>query len=175
MKKLFVVCIIFLAHTAYADWFYTMVKYQCDTDADILTVTHYGAYNQLGEMMRLKYLDDDTWAPDALVDIEDDGNRTVVTGVKSVTRRCRLTDGLYRVTVTGSPDNGNILGMCGAHITADLTVTKDNDTIVKQRFEGFCFSDDDVLHKVVIEPKKAPVLEFVSEKEFISNNFSFQE
>jgi hypothetical protein len=152
-----------------------MVKYQCDTDENVLTVSHYGAYNELGEMMLLKYLDDDTWDPYSLTYGDGDGERPRITGVKSITRICRLSDGLYRVTVTGSPDNWDVLGMCGAHITANLTVTKDNATIVNQRFEGYCNNDNDVLHRVVIEPGKAPVLNFVSEGEFSSDNLSFQE
>ena len=106
------------------------------------------------------------WEPRALIKINDDGFRTEIVGVREIKKSCKLSDGLYTVTIRPVPGNYNMEGRCGGHISAGIRIVKGEKEIIDRDFEGDRHGDDPVITTVRVRPNsKAEVIE-VEQNEF---------
>ena len=153
MKPLATVLLLITSLSAYADSFYVLVGYVCDNKQDQLIVTYDGAYNEEGEAM-VANKRDTQWDPWNLVTAKDDDH---IGSLKTVKRKCRLSDGTYSIAITPSPGNFNVQGRCGAWMTASAIVRKGNRTVhAVPRFENDCHdSDSPIITRVTIKPRTA--------------------
>jgi hypothetical protein len=127
--------LLLLTLPAAADSFYTLVGYQCDRRADTLTITYDGAYNEAGKMMLDSKLATQ-WDPWRLVSMRDDNH---IGKVKTIRRTCRLSDGVYKISLWAVPGNSNIQGRCGAHMSAGAEVTRAKRVLTRvPSFESDC-------------------------------------
>lgn len=165
MKALITLLLLASSMSTYADSFYVLVGYICDAKNDQLLLTYDGAYNEDGEAMMANKRNTQ-WDPWSLVTLKDDDH---IGTLKTVRANCRLSDGLYKVTITPSPGNFNIQGRCGAWMTASATVTKGREIIARvPRFESDCLDiDTSITTRVVVRAKeRKPEVKTVQSKEF---------
>lgn len=153
MKLLTAALLLITSLSVHADSFYVLVGYVCDSKADQLVITYDGAYNEEGEAM-VANKRNTQWDPWKLVTAKDDDH---IGSLKTVKRKCHLSDGTYSIAITPSPGNFNVQGRCGAWMTASAIVRKGNRTVhAVPRFENDCHdSDSPIITRVTIKPRTA--------------------
>jgi hypothetical protein len=144
-----VLAFLFMPLGANADSFYTLIRYECVPASNQIIISHIGAYNEAGEAMA-NNKGANEWGPWKLVKIRDDGNRTEIVGIREVKRTCKLSDGIYTVSVRPSPGNYNVQGRCGAHMSAGVRISRAKRGIIDTDFEGDCHNMGPVITKVVV-------------------------
>lgn len=169
MKHWFVVVAVILLSgpPARADFVHKVVGYQCDPKADALVITYASALNEAGRKMTGQK-GPRQWDPWSLVVKTKDGN--AVLARKTVHGECRLSDGVYDITIGPEPGNANLQGMCGGFITAWTEVKRGAETILRrQTFEfGDCHAAEPVTTKIVIAGGgKPPVVTKVAFEDFV--------
>lgn len=160
------ITIILSTSVAYADWFYKMVGYECDTKSNIITISFQGAYNEDGEEM-IKQKSSRQWTPDELVGSMKDADH--IGSLKTIKRKCKLKDGTYTIKIGPAPGNTNVQGRCGAWITAWAEVRHGSKVVLPRRyFEAWCDdSQTPVITSIIIKAgKKKPIIKTVSQDEF---------
>ncbi len=154
-----------LCQFANADSFYILVGYICDKKTDQLLITYDGAYNDAGREM-LANKSQNQWDPWGLVVVKDE---KYIKSLTPIHRNCRLSDGVYKITILPSPGNYNIQGACGASMDAKVEVKKGEHVIYTvENFEGRCGDKDPpIITRVVINAhNKKPQVTTVTQKEF---------
>jgi hypothetical protein len=167
MKWLLAIAMIVLsASTAYADFFYKLVGYECDEKADAVILTYAGALNEAGKEM-MKNKGPRQWDPWKLI-VRDKKNRNYIGSQKTVGGQCKLSDGIYDITIGPLPGNANLQGKCGGFMSAWAEVKRGSDVVLpRHAFEfGDCHVAEPVTTKIVIEAGKAPVIKKVPWDEF---------
>jgi len=134
---------------AQADWFYTLVRYECVPSEGRIVVSYVGAYNAAGEAM-VANKSANEWDPWKLVEIKDDDVHTRIVATHPVTQVCLLRDGEYTVVIRPVPGNYNVQGRCGAHMSAGVRVTRAGQVILDTDFEGDCHDTTPVVTKIVV-------------------------
>ena len=95
------------AQAAQADWFYQFATFECSVKADFVRVRFLGAYNEDGKNLFDAHLPN-AWNPWELLVAADDGRH--IKGVKTIHKKCVLSDGKYDVEITAEPCNFDIQG-----------------------------------------------------------------
>lgn len=136
--------------SAYADFFYKLVGYQCDKKANAVVLT----YTRVGDEANRKAVKNKAsqqWDPWKLIVKTKDGN--FIRSTRIIERQCELDDGTYDVRIGPLPGNGNLQGMCGAFMTAWAEVRRDSKIILpRHAFEhGDCHVTEPVTTKIIIE------------------------
>jgi hypothetical protein len=168
MKYLIVIAAIVLLTTpAHADFFYKLVGYECDAKADAIILTYVGAHNEAGKKMMKKKgpRQRDPWS---LV-VKDKKNRDYIGSHKTVHGQCKLSDGIYRITIGPLPGNASLQGKCGGFMSAWAEVRRDSEKVLpRHEFEfGDCHVAQPVTTKITIEAGgKNPVIDKVSWDDF---------
>lgn len=165
MKIVIAFFILASSTCAYADAFYVLVGYICDKKNDQLLLTYDGAYNEAGEEM-VASKRPTQWDPWRLVIAKDDDH---IGSLIPIRRICRLSDGIYQVTILPSPGNFNVQGRCGAWMTASAEVKKARKLVHRvHRFESDCHDmDTPITTRVTIKPiVEKPEVTTVSWEEF---------
>ncbi len=88
-----------------------------------------------------------------------DGDPDRVTGVRDVSRTCRLSDGVYEVVLRPGIPNLNLQGRCGAAITGQVKVLHAGKSILSETaFENLdCARRDSSISEVSISGKTGQV------------------
>ena len=168
MKLMLVTAIIVLSTTAaYADFFYKLVGYECNKEANAVILTYTGAQNEAGkQMVRKKGLRQ--WNPWSLI-TKDKKNRNYIGQCKTVHGQCKLSDGIYKISIGALPGNANLQGKCGGFMSAWAEVRRDDEVVLpRHEFEfGDCHVAQPVTTKIVIEAGgKEPVIKKVPWDDF---------
>ena len=168
MKWVFAIAMIFLStSTAYADFFYKLVGYECDEKTNAVILTYTGALNEAGKEM-MKNKGPRQWDPWKLI-VRDKKNRNFIGSQKTVGGQCKLSDGIYDITIGPLPGNANLQGKCGGFMSAWAEVKRGMDVVLpRHAFEfGDCHVAEPVSTKIIIEAGgKAPVINKVPWDEF---------
>lgn len=133
-----------IAFSVHADEFYVALQVECSKTGDYVAVNYLGAYNEEGKAM-VQRLGEDGIDPWKLVVIADDH----ISEMKTLTKQCSLSDGIYIVDIGPLPGNGNIQGRCGAQMSAWMRIHKDDTPLLRTGFEGDCFADYPVTTRVL--------------------------
>lgn len=121
---------------AYADWFYKLVGYECDSKSNSIIIIYQGAYNEDGVVM-IKNKSSQQWDPDELIESMKDQDH--IGSLKTIKRKCKLKDGIYTISIGPVPGNSNIQGQCGAWITAWAEVKRGSKVVLpRYTFEAWC-------------------------------------
>ena len=168
MKWVFAIAMIFLStSTAYADFFYKLVGYECDENANAVILTYTGALNEAGKEM-MKNKGPRQWDPWKLI-IRDKKNRDWIGSHKTAGGQCKLSDGTYDITIGPLPGNANLQGMCGGFMSAWAEVRRGSEIVLpRHAFEfGDCHVAQPVTTKIIIEAGgKEPVIKKVPWDDF---------
>jgi hypothetical protein len=168
MKYLLVIAAIVLSTTsAHADFFYKLVGYECDENANAVILTYDGALNEDGKKM-MKNKSPRQWDPWSLI-VKDKKNRNYIGSLKTVYGQCKLSDGIYEITIGALPGNGNLQGKCGGFMSAWAEVRRDSEiALPRHAFEyGDCHVAQPITMKIIIEAgSKEPVIKKVSWDDF---------
>ena len=151
MKSIVALLLLSISLSAYADSFFVLVGFVCDRKNDRLILTYDGAYNEKGEMM-VEKRSATQWNPWALTTARDGEH---INSLRTIRRKCRLSDGIYDIAIAPVPGNRNVTRHCGAWITASALVTKGNKTVYSvPRFENNCQNaDSPIVSRVTIKSK----------------------
>ena len=167
MKSLLVIAAIVLSTTsAHADFFYKLVGYECDEKANAVILTYVGALNEAGKKM-MKNKGPQQWDPWSLIDKMKDNNH--IGSLKTVHGQCKLTDGVYEITIGALPGNSNLQGICGGFMSAWAEVRRGSEIVLpRHAFEfGDCHVAQPVTTKIIIEAGgKEPVIKKVPWDDF---------
>ncbi len=167
MKHILTVVLLALSvTTAYADSFYKLVGYECDTKKNAVILSYVGAYNEAGEEMMDKK-GSQQWDPWSLIETMKDDDH--IGSLKTIQAQCKLKDGIYKITIGASPGNFNIQGRCGAFMSAWAEVRKDSKVLLSRHvFEADCHdTDTPVTTEIVIKAgSKKPIIKKVAWSEF---------
>ena len=168
MKSLLAIAAIVLSTTsAHADFFYKLVGYECDEKANAVILTYVGALNEAGKKM-MKDKGPQQWDPWSLI-VKDKKNRNYIGSHKTVNSQCKLSDGIYEITIGPLPGNSNLQGKCGGFMSAWAEVRRGSDIILpRHMFEfGDCHVAEPVTTEIIIEAGgKEPVIQKVPWDEF---------
>lgn len=136
---------------------YPLVSYDCDTDADILTLTNSLLSSEEGA--GYKYSDEmGTYSPWNLVDIDRHQDRTHIVRTRKITKECALSRGTYTVTLEPHLFSRNLSGNCGATISSAFTVSFDNFDIKERTpFEDYCRGNSPIITRVTVFGKTGEV------------------
>jgi hypothetical protein len=140
---------VLFPNQARADWFHTMVRFECLRSENKIVITHLGAYNEAGEAM-LKNKKSNEWDPWQLVKARDDKDGTRIIGIQKVKKTCRLSDGTYIVVIRPVPGNYNIQGSCGAHMSSGVSISRGKKKIFDSDFEGDCHDMSPITTEVTV-------------------------
>jgi len=146
-----------LSGTAFAETFYPLITYKCDTDADIITITN--SLLQTDEGKNFIYSDTDgTYSPWDLVDIERMGNSNIITNTRKIARACQLSSGEYLTTLEPQIFSRDLSGRCGASISGAVTVEFDGIDIQERLpFEDYCHGNAPIITRVTVFGKTSEV------------------
>jgi hypothetical protein len=81
----------------------------------------------------------DLGRPDDLVEVDSKSND--VRGTRQVERSCTLGADSYRVRFEGLPGAANAMWLCGAAMSATVTVWKNGRQVLKEDFDNGCRED----------------------------------
>jgi hypothetical protein len=96
--------------------------------------------------------------PWALVTIKDDGDRTTIVRTMYAEYSCRLPSGVVRVRVEPYVFNSNVLGRCGAAISAAVTAFRGQRVLMpRYAFETDCLRPTQPVYEIRIEGKSGRV------------------
>jgi len=159
--------IILLTSTAYADFFYKLVGCECDEKANAVILTYKGGLNEAGKKM-MKDKGPQQWDPWSLI-VKDKKNKNYIDSYKTVTSQCKLSDGIYEITIGPLPGNANLQGMCGGFMSAWAEVRRGSEIVLpRHMFEfGDCHVAEPVTTEIIIEAGgKEPVIKKIPWDEF---------
>ncbi len=159
MKPIFITAaFVLFAAAAHADSFDKRVGYDCDPDQDAVILSYAVAYSEAGRNM-VKNEEPRRWDPWTLV-VEDQKNKHFIRSHKTVGGQCRLSDGLYRITIGPLPGNANLQGRCGGFMSAWAVVQRGDEIVLpRHEFEiGDCHMTEPVTKKITIKAGGGPVL-----------------
>jgi len=157
MKSLFIIAIIVLSTaSAHADFFYKLAGYECDEKADAVILTYVGAHDEAGKKM-MKNKGARQWDPWSLV-VKDRKNGDSIASCKTVHGQCKLSDGIYDITIGALPGNANLQGRCGGFMSAWAEVKRNTETVLsRHEFEfGDCHVAQPVTTKITIQAGGKP-------------------
>ena len=138
--KLALIAILMWPLVSHADWFYTLVGFTCDKEANRLVIHYRGAYNEDGKAM-LQRKSRTEWGPGELIaSMRDDDH---IGSLRTVQRMCRLKGANYTIRIGATPGNWNIQGSCGATTSAWVEV-RQNGRVVLPPYElqGDCHDSE---------------------------------
>lgn len=136
---------------------YPLVTYQCNPEADIITLTN--TLLDSDEGPSYKYSDaDGTYSPWDLVEIDHRAQRTRIVRTKKIIKTCKLSSGEYTITIEPQVFSRSMRGACGASISSAFTVTFD-DFDIQQRtpFESYCRGNSPIITRVTVFGKTSEV------------------
>jgi len=168
MKSLLIIGTLMLSTASvHAEFLAKLVGYQCDEKANTVIITYVYARNEAGKKL-MKEKGPRQWDPWSLIEKTEDEN--FIRSLKTVHGQCRLEDGMYEITLGALPGNGNLQGMCGAHMSAWAEVRRGSDVVLpRHALESGDCHDTSVPVTVKITIKAGgnkPVIETVPWKDF---------
>ena len=133
----------FVAGGAHADEMRPHVSYQCQKDRGRIELGYAEKVHRKGQPAP---------APSGLYEVDlatlvaYEGD--IVARMMSVTWRCELADGIYRVTVGPQPGNLNITRRCGAALSGWVEVVSEDRRYPRVLFREDCSKDEKITRAV---------------------------
>lgn len=154
---LFIIANIYMAGAAASKVVYPLVTYQCNTEADIITLTN--SLLASSEGPSYQYSDEKgTYSPWDLVEINRRAEHTRIVKTKKIIKTCKLSSGEYTVTIEPQVFSRNLNGTCGASISSAFTVSFDGFDIKERTpFEDFCRGNSPIITRVTVFGKTGEV------------------
>lgn len=162
MTKLKLLILIFTAifyttNVSADETVYPLVTYQCNPEADIITLTN--SLLNSDEGPSYKYSDaDGTYSPWDLIEVDHRAQRTRIVRTKKIIKTCKLSSGEYTITIEPQVFSRNMKGVCGASISSAFTVTFDGFDIQQRTpFESYCRGNSPIITRATVFGKTSEV------------------
>jgi len=158
--------LLLFSANAESDQFYELIRYECNQQHNTVSVEYVGAYNEDGESLIANKTEND-WNPWDLIVVSKNSH---VTKINAIHRTCKLTDGMYRVSIRPSPCNTNLMGMDGGMMMAGATISKQKSVLVSGSFGACQIHDEEVLTTkiTILSGNKTPIVEKKTAQEYFS-------
>lgn len=155
---------LFFSANAESDEFYELIRYECNQQNNTVSVEYVGAYNEDGKTLFANKTEND-WNPWDLIVVSKNSH---VEKIKTIRKTCKLTDGMYKISIRPSPCNSNLLGMDGGMMMAGATISKQNNVLISGSFGACQIHDEEMLTtKISIRSgNKSPIVEHMPAKEY---------
>jgi hypothetical protein len=143
--------LLWLANQAIADdRIYPLISYDCDNQADILTITN--SLLKPEENTSFKYsADNGTYSPWDMVEIDRKPDKTLIIRSSKIERECTLSSGKYRVTIEPQIFSHDLTGNCGENISAAVTIDHNGKELLPRTpFEDFCLGNAPIIIRISV-------------------------
>jgi hypothetical protein len=132
------------------DRIYPLISYDCDTQADILTITN--SLLQPKEDASFKYSDENgTYSPWDMVEIDRKPDHTLIIRSSKIERECRLSSGEYSVTIEPQIFSHDLSGSCGENISGAVTINHNGAELLQRTpFEDFCLGNSPIIVRISV-------------------------
>ncbi len=146
-----------VAGASAAETIYPLVTYQCNPDADIITLTN--SLLKGAEGASYNYSDENgTYSPWNLVEIDRRTAHTRIVRTKKISKTCSLSSGEYTITLEPQIFSQNLSDACGTSISSAFTVSFDGIDIKKRTpFEVYCQGNSPIITRVTVFGKTREV------------------
>jgi len=133
--------------SARADWSQPAVGIDCFRDRDTMTIRYFSVSNGYA-------FDSNTYDPWSLVQISDSPEKTIIIGTSHRDHYCRFRSVTIRVRIEPEVFNGNVLGRCGAAISAAVTVFRGNRRILNRyAFQTDCHDPKEPVAEIRVDAR----------------------
>jgi hypothetical protein len=140
-----------LAQPAIADnRIFPLISYDCDTQADILTITN--SLLKAEESASFNYsAEDGTYSPWDMVEIDRKPDRTLIIRSSKVELECTLSSGVYTVTIEPQIFSRDLSGSCGENISGAVTINHNDELLLERTpFEDFCLGNAPIIIRISV-------------------------
>jgi len=136
---------------------YPLITYKCNPDSDTALITHSSLKNDEGK--KYNYSDaNGTYSPWNLVEIDESPDRSRIVKTSKLVKTCKLSSGVYTLTIEPQLFGRDLKGRCGATISTALTITYDGiDILERTPFENFCQGNAPIIIRVTTFGKTSEV------------------
>ena len=147
---LFVVVITWNAAAHAAETVYPLITYECDSHADILTITN--SLLKGGKGANFKYsAEDGTYSPWDMVEIARETDSTRIIKSTKVSNSCTLSSGEYTVILEPQIFSNDLNGQCGETISGAVTILmKDVEILERTAFEDYCHGNAPIITRITV-------------------------
>lgn len=152
-KKIVLILVIALHSTApanAADVVYPLISYECDTEADILTITNSLLKGDAGANFRYSPKDG-TYSPWDMVEIARKTDSTRIIKSSKVTNSCALSSGVYTAVLEPQIFSKDLDGQCGTTISGAVTIAfGESELLERTAFEAHCNVDAPIITRITV-------------------------
>lgn len=129
---------------------YPLISYDCDTQADILTITN--SLLNPEDNATFKYsAEDGTYSPWNMVEIDRKPDRTLIIRSSKIERECALSSGEYSVILEPQIFSHDLSGSCGENISGAVTINHNGEELLQRTpFEEFCLGNAPVVIRISV-------------------------
>ena len=149
--RLSLVVAAWLTTPAFADnRIYPLISYDCDSEADILTITN--SLLNAEENATFKYsAEDGTYSPWDMVEIDRKPDHTLIIRSSKVERECTLSSGIYNVIIEPQIFSHDLSGNCGENISGAITISHNGKELLQRTpFEDFCLGNSPIIIRISV-------------------------
>jgi len=133
-----------------ADANHPLITYECDTEADILTITNSLLKGSKGANFRYS-AEDGTYSPWDMVEIARETDSTRIIKSTKVTNICKLSSGEYTVILEPQIFSKDLGGSCGEVISGAVTIIFNGvELLERTAFEDFCHGNAPIITRITV-------------------------
>jgi hypothetical protein len=127
-----------------------LITYECDTDADILTITNSLLKGSKGANFRYS-AEEGTYSPWDMVEIARETDSTLIIKSTKVTNICKLSSGEYTVILEPQIFSKDLGGSCGEAISGAVTIVfNEVELLERTAFEDFCHGNTPIITRITV-------------------------
>lgn len=153
---LFSIC-LFWARVTIAETMYPIITYQCSPGSDVAVITNRLLKDGTGKTFNYSDIDG-TYSPWDLVEIDRTSQQAKIIKTSKITKTCKLSSGIYTLTIEPQLFGRDLSGRCGESISAAVTVTYDGiDILERTPLEDFCKGNAPVIIRITTFGKTSEV------------------
>jgi len=149
--RILLMLLLLLAQPAIAvDRIYPLISYDCDSKADILTITN--SLLTAKENASFVYsAENGTYSPWDMVEIDRKPDHTLIIRSSKIERECALSKGNYKVTLEPQIFSNDLSGSCGENISGAVTIEQNGAELLKRTpFEDFCLGNAPIIIRISV-------------------------
>jgi len=133
-----------------ANEYYPLITYNCDPDADILTITNSLLRGEQGASFDYSAADG-TYTPWDMVEIARETDSTRIIKSTKITNACKLSSANYTVVLQPQIFSADLEGQCGKSISGAVTIDANDDELLERTaFEDYCISDSPIITRITV-------------------------
>ena len=129
---------------------YPLITYTCDSEANILTITHSLLKGEKGAKFEYS-AEDGTYSPWNMVEIARNTDSTRIIKSTKVTNTCKLSSAEYTVVLEPHIFSMDLESQCGESISGAVTITADGvELLERTAFEDFCYGNAPIITRITV-------------------------